>query len=435
MNVLVRRIVFARVRVDMKLKVHDRGSETGLRKRPAAIVLSGIVMLVSVGLSGCGAKAPERAGEIAQKVLVRQPSRFERPLAVNASGNVEAAETAYLSFQVSGQVKRVYVEEGQAVRAGQLLAELDLRDSQFRVDAATSQAGAAEATLEKVNAGPRKQELAQARVDLDRVADEYKRLKALYERGSLAPNDYKKIEAAWLAARERYSLAEEGSRQEDKVAAKDTFQAAQAQEGIARKALGDTRLTAPFAGVIVKRDVENGMLASSSRPVFVLMNLSPAKVRVGVPEAEIGRIRIGQHATVRIPSLGERSFDGRVETIGYAADPAARTFAVKIAVPNPELVLRAGMVAESRIETGEKVSVMTLPGQAIVPDSNGAATVFVLFPEKNRVYARRVDTGSVFGREVEIVSGLAGGERVVVAGQQLVHDGALVVAGEAGQAQ
>jgi RND family efflux transporter MFP subunit len=438
---------FRESKVVMQLISHQPGLGAGLRtgsrsvfktaykQRSAPIVLLGILILLIVGMSGCGAKAPPHASEIAQKVLVRQPSRFERPLAISASGNVEAAETAYLSFQVSGQVRKVYVEEGQAVRAGQLLAELDLRDYQFRVDAAASQAGAAGATLQKVNAGPRRQELAQARVDLDRTTDEYKRLKALYDRGSLAPNDYKKIEAAWLAARERYSMAEEGSRQEDKLAAKDSFQAAQAQEGIARKALGDTRLTAPFAGVIVKRDIENGMLASSTRPVFVLMNLNPAKVRVGVPEAEIGKIRIGQRATVRIPSLGDRGFDGRVETIGYAADPAARTFAVRIAVPNPALVLRAGMVAESSIETGEKVTAMTLPGQALVRDSNGASTVFVLFPEKNRVYSRRVDVGSLFGREVEIVSGLSGGESVVVAGQQLVHDGSAVVAGQAGQAQ
>lgn len=409
----------------------EAGCGAGLRQRSVPAVRTGVLVLLTLGLAGCGAGAPERATETAQKVLVRRPSRFERPLAISASGNVEAAETAYLSFQVSGQVKKVYVEEGQAVRAGQILAELDLRDYEYRVNAASAQAGAAEATLQKVNAGARKQELAQARVDLDRTEDEYKRLKALYERGSLAPNDYKKIEAAWLAARERYSLAEEGSRKEDKTAAKDTFQAAEAQTDIARKALADTHLLAPFAGVIVKRDVDNGMLAGSSRPVFVLMNLNPAKVRVGVPEAEIGKIRIGQRATLRIPSLGDQSFEGGVETIGYAADPAARTFAVRISVPNPALVLRAGMVAESRIETGERVTAMTLPGQAIVRDSNGTTIVYTFFADKNRVYSRRVETGSVYGREVEILSGLAGDERVVVGGQQLVHDGSKVLAEEA----
>jgi membrane fusion protein (multidrug efflux system) len=397
---------------------------------PAASFSASAVALILL-LGGCSS-APPASKETPQRVMVRQPNRFEHPLTINASGNVEAAETAYLSFQVPGQVRKVFVEEGQAVRAGQVLAELDVRDYQDRLSAAASQAGAAGANLQKANAGLRKQELAQAKVDMDRVEDEYKRMKALYERKSLAPNDFEKIEAAYLAARERYSMAEEGTRREDKLAAKEVFHGAQAQENIAKKALADTRLTAPFAGIIAKKDVDDGMLVSSSRPVFVLLSLQPAKVRVGVPEAEIGKIRIGQKATILIPSLGAKDFKGRVETIGFAADPAARTFSVKISVPNPRLDLRAGMVAESRIETGEKVSAMTVPGQAIVRDAQGATTVFLFFPEKNRVYARRVDTGSVFGREVEIIRGLSGSEKVVVGGQQLVHEGAPAMPVEAG---
>jgi membrane fusion protein (multidrug efflux system) len=397
----------------------------------AASAHFGATVALTVLLGGCSS-APPASKETPQRVMVRQPNRFEHPLTINASGNVEAAETAYLSFQVPGQVRKVFVEEGQAVRAGQVLAELDVRDYQDRLSAAASQAGAAGANLQKANAGLRKQELAQAKVDMDRVEDEYKRMKALYERKSLAPNDFEKIEAAYLAARERYSMAEEGTRREDKLAAKEVFHGAQAQENIAKKALADTRLTAPFAGIIAKKDVDDGMLVSSSRPVFVLLSLQPAKVRVGVPEAEIGKIRIGQKATILIPSLGAKDFEGRVETIGFAADPAARTFSVKISVPNPRLDLRAGMVAESRIETGEKVSAMTVPGQAIVRDAQGATTVFLFFPEKNRVYARRVDTGSVFGREVEIIRGLSGNEKVVVGGQQLVHEGAPATPVEAG---
>ena len=403
----------------------------GSRWRLGGTLALTLAALVS---GACGSK-PAAPEETPQMVTVRQPGHFEHPLGIAASGNVEAAETAYLSFQVPGQVSRVYVAEGQLVSAGQLLAELDVRDYQYRASAAASQTGVAGATLQKADAGVRRQELAQAKVDLDRVADEYGRLKALYQRGSLAANDYKKIEAAWMAAKERYSLAEEGTRREDKLAAQETLHGAQAQESIARKALADTRLTAPFGGIVVKRDIENGTLAGPGRPAMVLMNLSPAKVRAGVPEAEIGKVRIGQRASVRVPSLGERTLEGRVESIGYAADPAARTFAVKISVPNAKLELRAGMVAEAKIETGEKVSAVTLPLQALVRDAQGASTVFVLVQDRNRVYARRVETGTVYGREVEILSGLSGGEKIVVAGQQLVHDGSLVTATDERAAQ
>ena len=386
-------------------------------------------VLVTLLTSGCNVSPPAQA-ENPQPVTVRQPNRFDRPLEIHASGNVEAAETANLAFQVSGMVSKVHVEEGQMVRAGQLLAELDPRDYEDRVTATASQAEAAKANLQKTEAGVRRQELAQAKVDLDRTEDEYNRLRALYERGSLAPNDYKKIEAAWQAARERYSLAQEGARAEDKLAAKDAFRAAEAQEAMAKKALSDTRLVAPFAGVVVKRQIESGDLASPTRVAMVVMNLHPVKVRVGVPEAEIGQVRTGQSSTVEIPSLGHRRFTGRVETVGYAADPAARTFDVKISVPNPKMELRAGMIAESLIETGAKISALTVPGQAIVRDANGVSLVMVLFPEKHRVYARRVETGTVYGREVEVRQGLAGSEKIVVAGQQLVQDGSLVTVSE-----
>lgn len=389
--------------------------------------LSAAVFL-SLGALSCSSRKPLPAGEIAQRVTVRQPDRFDHPLSIRASGNVEAAQTTYLSFQVPGRVSKVHVKEGQPVRAGQPLADLDVKDYELRVSAASAQAGAARAAFQKASAGTRAQELAQAKIDLDRTADEYKRLKALYERGSLAPNDYTKIEAAWLAAKERYSLALEGARQEDRQAAKETLDAAQAQESIARKAFADTRLNAPFSGVIAMRGIESGMLVDPSRPAFILMDLDPAKIRVGVPEAEIGKVRAGQRAAIRIPSLGAHSFEGRVETIGIAADPATRTFAVKITVPNSALELRAGMIAESDIETGEKVSAITVPGQCIVRDVNGAATVYVLSPGENRVYARQVETGTVFGLEVQIVKGLSGSEKVVIAGQQLVHNGSAVAA-------
>jgi len=407
-----------------------RFASLSLFHRPVTLVSVALILLL-----GACTSAPPVSKEAPQRVVVRQPNRFEHPLTLNASGNVEAAETAYLSFQVPGQVRKVFVEEGQAVRAGQVLAELDVRDYESRVSAAASQTGVASASLQKADAGLRKQELAQARIDLDRVEDEYNRLKALHDRGSLAPNDYKKIEAAYLAARERYSMAREGARKEDRIAARSAFQGAEAQETIAKKALADTFLTSPFSGIIAKRDVEKGMLVGSSRPVFVLLSLQPAKIRVGVPEAEIGMVRIGQRAEIQIPSLGSRSFAGRVETIGFAADPAARTFSVKISVPNPQLELRAGMVAESRIETRAKVAAMTVPGQAIVRDAQGATTVFLFYAEKNRVYARRVDLGSVFGREVEIVRGLSGAEQVVIGGQQLIHDGMPATPVQAGVAE
>ncbi len=392
-----------------------------------------VVAALILFLTGCARQITPGSGETPQRVRVRKPNQIERPMFVSASGTVEAKDTAHVSFQVSGPVLRVHAEEGRAVRAGQLLAEIDSKDYELRVRAAMAQTAAARLNVAKVGTAVRPQELAQAKVDYERTADEYKRYQALYERKSLALNDYKKIEAAYLAARERLSLAQEGARSEDRSAAQEALRGALAQEEIAKKAVADTKLFAPIAGIIARRDVEPGEMAAAGRPVFVIMNLNPANVRAGVPEAEVGRIRAGQKAIVQMPSLGERTFEGRVETTGIAADPASRTYTVKLTVANPSLELRAGMITEARIQSDGKVKAMTVPPQAIVRDPQGVTFVYVYFPDKRRVFRRRVDAGTVYEREIEITRGLTGGESIVVAGQQLLSEGAMVVAEEAAQ--
>jgi RND family efflux transporter MFP subunit len=144
---------------------------------------------------------------------------------------------------------------------------------------------------------------------------------------------------------------------------------------------------------------------------------------VAIPESEIGKVQEGARATVTIPSLDQKQFEGKVESVGVAADPASRTYSAKIAVPNPERLLRAGMVSEARIYSSSMVNAITVPGDAIVHDPQGVAQVYVYSPGRQRVYARRVDVGELIGDEVEILRGLTGDEQVVVAGQQNVREG------------
>ncbi|MBS1875811.1 MAG: efflux RND transporter periplasmic adaptor subunit [Acidobacteria bacterium] len=357
---------------------------------------------------------------------MRRATHVERPDYVTASGSVEAAQTVEVAFQIAGKVARVLVEEGQAVRRGQLLAELDGTDYSHAVDAASAQAQAAEAVARKAANGARPQELEQARIDFDRWADEYKRMKFLYDRKSLPPNDFKKVEAAYNAARERYEMAKEGTRVEDKAAAEAQRRAAEAQAAEARKRLSDTQLRAPASGYIGMRRIEAGQTVGAGQPVLAILDLNPVKVRVGIPEAEIGKVRPGARAEITIPSLADRKFPGAVELIGVAADPAARTFAVKVTVPNPKRELLAGMVSEARIIGTATVKALSLPGEAIVHDAQGATQVFVYYPDRGRVYAKRVEVGGPLTNELEIRGGLSGGELVVIAGQQNVREGSAV---------
>jgi membrane fusion protein (multidrug efflux system) len=268
--------------------------------------------------------------------------------------------------------------------------------------------------------------LEQARAAWEQADDEYRRMKTLYERKSLAPNDFKKIEAHWRVTAQKYEEAKEGARKEDIAAAQAKAGQAAAAAKLQQKRLADTKLASPISGVVARRLAEPGEMIAAGMPVIAVMDLNPVRVQVGVPETEIARVRVGQKASVRIPSMGGREFEGKVELTGFAADPQSRTFPVRLLVPNPGLVLRAGMIAEAEIESDARVKAMTVPGEAVVRDAQGATLVYVHYPERQRVFERRVEVGAARGTEVEITSGLTATDQVVIAGQGQVREGSLV---------
>lgn len=373
-------------------------------------------------LAACGPK-PQLAADQPVAVRVRTPNRIQQPVSVAAGGSVEANVTAQGAFQISGRVARVLVDEGQPVAKGQVLAELDAADYRNAYDAAAAQADAAQASSLKAQAELRPQELEEARIDFARAQSEYTRMKFLYDRKSLAANDFEKVEAAYNAARQRYEMAQQGTRAEEKVSAGAQSRAAAAQMREAAKQLADCQLRAPIAGFVGMRRIDVGNTVAAGTPVIAVLDLNPVKVRVAIPESEIGKVEQGSHATINIPALG-RSFEGKVEAVGVAADSSSRTFTVKIAVPNPDRLLRAGMVSEAHIYGKTLVNAITVPADAVVRDARGITQVFVYDPARQRVYARRVDAGAPIGGEIEIRSGLNGSEQVVVAGQQNVREGA-----------
>jgi RND family efflux transporter MFP subunit len=376
-------------------------------------------------VAGCGHKAVLAADQPVA-VRLRVPNHLQEPVSVAASGSVEANLTALTAFQVGGRVARVYVEEGQFVKKGQILAELDATDYRNAYDSASGQAAAAQAAALQAKNGVRAQELEEARVDFERARDEYQRQKYLYDHQSLPALDFHKVEAAYLSSEQRYKMAQEGSRFEEKDALNARQHAAEADFSQARKRLSDCELRAPITGFIGMKKIDVGDTVSVGNPVFSVLDLDPVKVRVGVPEAQIGKVREGARTVVTIPSLDGRSFEGKVEAVGVSADSTSRTFTTKIVVPNHEHVLRSGMITESRVYSSAIINVLTVPAAAVVRDSRGVTLVYVYDNTRQRVFGRRIEVGNLVGDEVEIKSGLRPSDQLVVAGQQNVHEGSPV---------
>lgn len=341
---------------------------------------------VLFALVGCGQKSKEDLTNIPVPIKVTTPKRLQEFERISVSGTLTSpGSSSMVAFLVPGRAIKVGPREGEPVKKGQLLAVLDSVNLTHALEAAHAQVEAARAGAQQAD-------------------QEYHRMKQLFDTRSLAPNDFAKFTAA-------------------KEAANQQLQQAIAGEGVARKNLADAHLVAPIGGYIAKRMVEPGVMVAPGQPVFEIAPMDPIEVNVGIPETDIRLVKVGQTATVRLPAIPGQSFQGTVRIVNVSADPATRTYMARISVPNPNRELKVGMVAEVSITGGQRVDMLTLPVEAIVRDPQGAPQVFHYFPDQRRVYTKRVEVGALFGREVQILSGLQGRESVVVGGQHTLRNG------------
>jgi len=384
------------------------------------LLLLFVFMLVLLA-AGCHRKA-EPAAELST-VAVRAPYEIDQPIAVSVTGVIEAATTATAAFEVNGRVTRIYVEEGQHVNKGQLLAELDAADLRNAYEAASAQAQAAQALEEKARNGARAEELEQVRIERQRAYDERQRMKFLYERKSLSANDYQKYESAYQAAEQNYAMAQRGARPEDRKAAAAQARTAQAQQHASARQLSRRCLYAPIAGFVGVKKIYVGELAQAGATAFTVLDLETVKARVNLSEGDVGRMKIGDKAFLSLLSMGEANYEGRLSTLGVTADAASRTFAATVTAANAQHAMRDGMVAQATIYSGQHERALSVPATAVMRDAKGATVLYVYSPAQQRVYARRVTVSGVHGDEITLSDGLAAKELVVSAGAQKLHDG------------
>jgi multidrug efflux pump subunit AcrA (membrane-fusion protein) len=400
-----------------------------IRFRPA--IAAACLSLLASSLTACRGAAQTTETASAVPVVVGGLKKVQERDRIAVSGSVSTPNApALVSFLVAGKVVYVGPREGDFVKEGEVLARIDPTDYTLALRAAEAQAASAQAALAKAMHSARPEQLEQARINFERAEDEHRRMKMLHDADSLAPNDYLKFKAAYEHATQVYEQAKTGGQKEDKDLAQAAFNQATAQLDVSRKALGDATLRAPASGYVSRRLIEPGNMASPGHPVFEISRIDPVEVNVGVPETDVRRVTVGQKASISVPALPGASFEGTVRLINVSADPGTRTYMTRITVPNPDHRLRIGMVAEASILGDATVLMLTVPGNAVVRDPQGATQVYVYYPDQSRVHAKRVDIGATIGRDIEIKSGLSGDELVVLGGQAMLRDGMTVSATE-----
>jgi len=347
-------------------------------------------LILVISVMACTAERDKKQTNTdAVPVTVGKVQKVQERETISVSGTISTTNSpSDISFLVSGKVIFVGPREGEYVRKGQVLGRIDPTDYQLSLTTATKQSD-------------------MARIAFERAEDEYRRMKMLFDSKSLAPNDYQKFKATYESDRQQYEQAV-------------------ASEKISRKRLTDATLYAPISGYIAKRSIEIGATASVGQQVFEIVQLDTVEVNVGVPETDVHLVRIGQKAEIKIPALPGETFQGTVRVLNVSADPNTRTYMTRISVLNPEHMLRVGMVAEATIRGDKVVTMAILPGDAVIRDPQGAAQVFVYYPDQKRVYAKRVEIGALLDKDVEITGGLAGDEWIVQAGQMKLRNGSVV---------
>lgn len=294
---------------------------------------------------------------------------------VFVSGTVDATEIA-VSFRVPGILTKRPVDEGSRVKPGELLAALDERETVARLHQAEAAQQGAQARLKDLEQGYRPQEIAeghaqveQARANLSNLQEEARRSEALFHGGATSQQRRDKdrtaadVAAQQLSAmQERLKLLQSGYRPETVNAARAQFEEAQASVAAAHVALDDLQVTSPVEGVVTRKHAEVGETLGAGRPVVTVTDISRPWVRVYIPENQIGKVRLGAAAKIKVDTFPNRDFDGRVSYVSSQAEFTPKNvqtqeervklvFAVNVTLDNRDGTLKPGMPADVYIAT------------------------------------------------------------------------------------
>ncbi|HXV14331.1 MAG TPA: HlyD family efflux transporter periplasmic adaptor subunit, partial [Candidatus Krumholzibacteria bacterium] len=275
------------------------------------------------------------------------------------SGTIEARD-ARVGSLVGGRVLDVLVEEGDSVQAGQVLVRLDGDLLVAQVREQEARVAQAQAALDRVVSGPRREQIERARIEWDRAEKERKRQESLLAQALTSDEAYDAAAAAAQSAFQVYEELRAGSRSEDERQARAAWDEARSHLVYLQRQLAETEVRSPSAGVVQTIDLRPGDMVAANQGIVAILAPDELWVRVFVPETRLGRVRVGQSVDVTIDTFPERAFPARVASVSARAEYTPRNvqtveqredqvFAVKLDIePAPEL--KAGMTATVRLE-------------------------------------------------------------------------------------
>jgi membrane fusion protein (multidrug efflux system) len=333
-----------------------------------------LITLISLDF-GCGSDAESEAADDEESVAIPIETSIvdigDIPALFSGTASLEAENEATVVAKVSGVVKKLFVEEGDFVKQGKVLAKLD--DEQF---------------LFRRN---------QARANLDKLSNEYNRNKELFEKNLISADTFDKIKYEHQAQKAAYDLA--------------TLE------------LNYTEIRAPINGVISERFIKVGNMISVNQPTYRITDFDPLNAILFVPERHMSKLVKGQPVELTVDALPEKIFTGHIERISPVVDPSSGTFKVTVEVKDPRRTLKPGMFGRVDITYDVHKHTLLIPKEAVLTEDKESA-VFVV--HDSLAFRKIVTAGYTNATHLEIKSGLKKGDTVVTIGHTSLKDSAKV---------
>ena len=308
------------------------------------------------------------------------------------SANLEAVWSTDVSTKADGRIDKLFVEEGDRVTAGMVLARLDMNELAAQVMQAEGQVLQAQATLEQNELN-------------------FQRMNALFKQNAVSAHTLD-------SARTQRDLAMGG------------LKAAEGNFLLLKARLDNANILSPLNGVAIRRHVQAGTFSKAGAAIFTVADTSTLLAKAVVGEAQITELALGKSVNVKVDALKGQEFRGTITRLSPAASVPTRTFTAEVSIPNPDGQIKVGMFANAEVVGQQRQNVLAIPESALVMRED-QKTVFVA-TEENRVVQRVLKLGDAAGGWVEVLSGLKEGERIVIAGQHKLKDGASIRLGAPG---
>jgi HlyD family secretion protein len=393
------------------------------RNRKLYIIIGLVVLLVLVGAVAVIASS---GGTKIDKSKLAKVEQGDLAKSVVATGKIEPITKVEIKSKASGIVKRLLVDDGDTVKAGQVLAELDKEQIEARVREARAALEAAEANLRAAEADMERAKVDAVGPDVPLLQRAYERAKSMAGEGVVSQSALDDAQRGYEMAVNKRDIARAQLITSKAKMAQAKAQVAQQRANLdnAEEEYRNTTIVAPIAGIVLSRDVEVGdavssilVLGSSATLVMTLGDTKEVYVKGKVDESDIGKVFLGQPARIKVESFKDKTFNGKVTKISPmgAEKDNVTTFEVRVSIDNASGELKAAMTANAEIILEEHKNVLIIPEGALIYDKDKKASVEV--PDTKGKDGKRkvnVTVGISNGSKTELLSGLKKDEEVIL---------------------